>query len=257
MSTFWTELFKVADTKLKMTSSYHPQTDGQGEAVNKCVETYPRCFSGYKPRQWPKWLPWAEYWYNTNYHDSIKMSPFKTLYGRDLPPLLRGEGGATIEEIQGLMQERNSMLDELKMHLNQAQQRMKMYADKKRRGVEFQQGDKVFLKIQPYRMKTSAKKLNQKLSARFYGPFEVLERIGKVAYKLKLPNSTRVHPVFHVSLLKKCIKLDTPTQHLPSALTAEWELLVEPAQVLARRQNTAGQYEVLIQWKDLPEFENS
>jgi len=61
------------------------------------------------------------------------MSPFKALYGRDPPPLLREEGGVTIEEILGLMQEKNSMLDELKMHLDQAQQRMKMYADKKRR----------------------------------------------------------------------------------------------------------------------------
>jgi len=67
MRTFWNELFKEAGTKLKMTSVYHPQTDGQSEAVNKCVETYLRCFSGYKPRQWPKWLPWVEYWYSTNY----------------------------------------------------------------------------------------------------------------------------------------------------------------------------------------------
>jgi len=126
-----------------------------------------------------------------------------------------------------------------------------MYANKKRCEVEFQQGDK------PYHVKTLARKLNQKLSARFYGPYEVLERIGKVAYKLKLPNSTHVHPVFHVSLLKKCIKPDTSTQLLPYALTADWQLLVEPAQVLARQQNTVGQYEVLIQWKDLPEFENS
>jgi len=114
-----------------------------------------------------------------------------------------------------------------------------------------------FDKVQPCRMKTLARKLNQKLSTQFYGPYEVLERIWKVAYKLKLLNSTRVHPVFHVSLLKKCIKPDTPTQPLPSALTAGWELLVEPTQVLAKQQNTAGQCEVLIQWKDLLEFENS
>jgi len=146
---------------------------------------------------------------------------------------LRGEGYATIEEIQCLIQERNSMLDELKMHLDQAQQRMKMYADKKRREVEFQRGDRVFLKIQPYRMKILARKLNKKLSARFYGPCEILERIRKVTYKLKLTNSTCVHPVFHVSLLKKCIKPDTPTQPLPSVRTG-WELLVELAQVLAK-----------------------
>jgi len=58
MNTFWTELFKEAGTKLKMTSAYHPQTDRQSEAINKCVETYLKCFSGYKPRQWPRRLPW-------------------------------------------------------------------------------------------------------------------------------------------------------------------------------------------------------
>jgi len=72
------------------------------------------------------------------------MSPFKDLYGRDPLLLLKGEGGATIEEIWGLMYKRNSMLDKLKMQLDQAQQRMKMYADKKRREVEFQLGDRVF-----------------------------------------------------------------------------------------------------------------
>jgi len=77
---FWTELFKEADTKLKMSSTYNIQTDGQSEAVNKCVETYLSYFSGYKPRQWPKWLPWAAYWYNTNYHGSIKKCHHSKLY---------------------------------------------------------------------------------------------------------------------------------------------------------------------------------
>jgi len=64
MSTFWSKLFKQAGTSLKMSSAYHPQTDGQTEVVNKCVETYLRCLTGTKPKQWPSWLSWAEFWYN-------------------------------------------------------------------------------------------------------------------------------------------------------------------------------------------------
>ena len=257
MSAFWAELFKEAGTKLKMTTAYHPQSDGQTEAVNKCVETYLRCLTGTKPKQGPKWLSWAEYWYDTNYHGSIKMTPFKALYGRDPPILQRGVGEANVDEVQLLMQERNQMLEELRVHLNKAQQRMKLYADKKRREVEFQPGDKVYLKIQPYRMKSLAKKINQKLSPRFYGPFEVLERIGQVAYKLQLPEQARVHPVFHVSLLKACIKPDTPSQNLPAALTEDWELQVQPEKVLAVRRNNEDQLQILLKWQDLPEFENS
>ena len=107
MSTFWTEMFRMASTKLCYSSAYHPQNDGQSEAVNKCLETYLRCFIGSKPKQWPKWLTWAEYWNNTNYHRAIRMTPLKALYGREPPVLIRGGRESTNDEVQGLMEERN------------------------------------------------------------------------------------------------------------------------------------------------------
>jgi len=69
---------------LKMSTSYHPQTDGQTEVVNRCLENYLRCFVGDKPKEWTRWLPWAEWWYNTTCHSATKMIPFEAVYG--LPP---------------------------------------------------------------------------------------------------------------------------------------------------------------------------
>ena len=84
-SNFWQELFRLQGTQLQLSTSYHPQTDGQIEAVNKCVETYLRCFTSEKQHLWAQWLPLAEWWYNTNYHATNQMTPYEAVYGQ-LPP---------------------------------------------------------------------------------------------------------------------------------------------------------------------------
>jgi hypothetical protein len=88
-SQFWQQLFCLSGTTLAMSTAYHPQTDGQLEALNKCLEMYLRCFTGNNPKSWARLLPWAEYWYNTAFQNSIAMTPFKAVYGRDPPSLIR------------------------------------------------------------------------------------------------------------------------------------------------------------------------
>ncbi|WVZ04713.1 hypothetical protein V8G54_018059 [Vigna mungo] len=211
ISHFWTELFKMAGTKLKFSSVYHPQMDGQTEVVNHCLETYLRCLTGAKPKQWPKWLSWAKFWYNTNYNSYTKTTPFKALFGREPPVLIRGDViQSSVEEVNRLMADRNHMLDELKEHLVQAQNRMCKQANKHRR-----------------------------------------------EYKLQLPGGSKVHPVFHVSALKKSIAATITSQPLPLFLTDDCELKVQPAEALAVRRNQQGDLKILIRWKDLPDFENS
>ena len=122
LSTFWSELFKLQGTQLLRSTAYHPQTDGQTEVVNKGVESYLRCFVNGKPHTWARWLPWAEYWYNTSFHTATNYTPFKALCGRDPPHLIRFFAGHTaVSSIETQLQERDAILDDLKFHLVQAQ----------------------------------------------------------------------------------------------------------------------------------------
>ena len=130
LSHFWSELFKLQGTTLKRSTAYHPQSDGQTEVVNRCLETYLRCFTSGKPQSWARWLAWAEYWYNTSFYSSTRYTPFRALYGRDPPPLIRYEQGvASISLVEQLMEDRDAILDDLRMQLLHAQQRMKLQAD--------------------------------------------------------------------------------------------------------------------------------
>ena len=152
--------------------------------------------------------------------------------------------------------ERDAALQLLKEHLHRAQQMMKLRADTHRREVEFEVGDKVFVKVRLYRQRTLARRLNEKLAARFNGPFEIESRMGKVAYKLKLPNDAQIHPTFHVSQLKKAIGEVTEVLPLPTQLNSEGELVVEPEGFVSTRVNGGtGQDEILVKWKGLPTHE--
>ncbi|GJZ18394.1 ty3-gypsy retrotransposon protein [Tanacetum coccineum] len=156
-----------------------------------------------RPQQWVRLLPWAEYCYNTSYHSSIKMSPYQALYGRlPLSLIPYPPGASKVAAVDELLMERNEVTRQLKQNLLAAKLRMEEKANRKRRDVEFKVGDKVFVKLQPYRQITLAKRLSNKLAKRFYKPYEIMERIGKVAYRLALPVTSKIHPVFHVSILK-------------------------------------------------------
>ena len=256
LSNFWKELFRLQGTKLKMSSSYHPQTDGQTEVINRCLETYLRCFASEQPRSWTTWIPWAEYWYNTSYHSSTDTTPFEIVYGRS-PPVITHylQGKTLVESVAQALLDRDEALRQLKHNLLRAQQIMKHKVDIHRRDVTLAVGDWVYVKLRPHRQQSVVKRINPKLSAKYYGPFQVEARIGEVAYKLRLPFAAKVHPVFHISQLKKAVGDHSVESDLPLGMAMEVSDLSEPEAILSSRErHVHGEHitEWLVQWKQRP-----
>ncbi|GAU14480.1 hypothetical protein TSUD_250200 [Trifolium subterraneum] len=245
VSHFWLELFKLQGTKLRMSSAYHPETDGQTEVINRCLESYLRCFASDHPKNWSYWISWAEFWYNSTFHISIGKSPFEVVYGRKPPPLLRFLSNETkVAAVALELSDRDEALSQLKLHLSKAQEQMAIYANKKRRDLCFEVGEWVFLKLRPHRQHSVVRRMHQKLAARFYGPFQIIQKIGAVAYKLDLPPESKIHPVFHISLLKRLVGDYQVQGDLPKTLEIAEDNEVYPAKVLGSRTVMQGDVEV-------------
>jgi hypothetical protein len=205
-SKFWERLHETLDTQLRFSSAYHPQTDGQTKRINQILEDMLRAFALQYGRSWDKSLPYAEFFYNNSYQESLKMALFEMLYGRRCQtPLFWSETGERKVFGPDILQEAEKQVHMVRENLRVAQSRQRSYADHRRRELSFKVGDFVYLKVSPMRG-LRCFKVRGKLAPRFIGPFKILEKRGEVAYQFELPPKlSDVHDVFHVSQLKKCM----------------------------------------------------
>ncbi|GJV91009.1 putative reverse transcriptase domain-containing protein [Tanacetum coccineum] len=205
-SHLWQAFQEALGTRLDMSTAYHPQTDGQSERTIQTLEDMLRAcvmdFGG----SWDTHLPLIEFSYNNSYHTSIKCAPFEALYGRKCrSPVIWTEVGESQLIGPEIVQETTEKIVQIKERLKTARSRQKSYADKRRKPLEFQVGDRVLLKVSPWKGVVRFGKKG-KLAPRYVGPFEIVEHVGPVAYRLKLPQELScVHDTFHVSNLKKCL----------------------------------------------------
>ncbi|GKE12916.1 putative reverse transcriptase domain-containing protein [Tanacetum coccineum] len=235
-SRFWRSLQKALGTSLDMSTAYHPKTDGQSEGTIQTLEDMLRaCVIDFE-KGWISHLPLVEFSYNNSYHASIKAAPFEALYGQKCrSPVCWAEVGEAQLTGPDLIQETTEKIIQIKQRIQASRDRQKGYADLKRKPMEFQVGDKVMLKVLPWKGVVRFDKRG-KLNPRYVGPFKVLERIGSVAYKLELPQElSRVHNTFHVSNLKKCYSdepLAVPLEGLH--IDDKLQFVEEPVEIMER-----------------------
>ncbi|GJW30589.1 putative reverse transcriptase domain-containing protein [Tanacetum coccineum] len=198
-SHFWQTVQRALGTRLDLSTAYHPQTDGQSESTIQTLEDMLRACVIDFGGSWDVQLPLTEFSYNNSYHSSIQCALFEALYGRKC---------------------RSPVL---------------CYADKRRKPLEFEVGDQVLLKVSPWKGVVRFGKKG-KLAPRYVGPFEILERISLVAYRLRLPEElSSMHDTFHVSNLKKCLadaNLHVPLDEIKVDKTLRF--IKEPVEIMER-----------------------
>ncbi|GKD91086.1 putative reverse transcriptase domain-containing protein [Tanacetum coccineum] len=196
-SHFWRSLQNALGTSLYMSNAYHTQTDGQSERNIQTLEDMLRACAIDFGKGWVNHFPLVEFSYNNSYHARIKAAPFEALYGQKCrSPVCWAEVGHVQLTGPKIVQETTEKIIQIKQRMQVARDRQKSYADLKRKPMDFQVGNKVMLKVLPWKRVVRFRKWG-KLNPRYVGSFKVLEKVRSVAYELELPKElSRVHNMF-------------------------------------------------------------
>ncbi|GJY03781.1 putative reverse transcriptase domain-containing protein [Tanacetum coccineum] len=260
-SHFWKSLNKALGTRLDMSTAYHPETDGHSERTIQTLEDMLRACVLDFGKGWDRHLPLAEFSYNNSYHTSIKAALFEALYGRKCrSPICWAEVGDSQLTGPEIIHEMTEKIVQIKSRIQAARDRQKSYADVRRKPLEFQVGDKVMLKVSPWKGVIRFGKRG-KLNPRYIGPFKIIAKVGTVAYRLELPERlSRVHSTFHVSKLKKCMA-DEPLAIPLDEIQVDDKLnfIEEPVEIMDREVKRLKQSRipiVKVRWNSRrgPEF---
>ena len=258
---FWLSIAKALKTKMSLSSSHHPQHDGQTEVVNKLLTIMLRAFVTGQKDQWAAWLHLLEFAYNSAVHSSIGTTPFHLMLGFHPRTPLDFIGSRRNDEIasRALSPEAVTFLDTLAMHRDSARraiakaqdQQVKSYNKGRRPVPDLKQGDRVL--VNPHALEwTESKGEGKKLTQRWIGPFEVIQRINPNVYRLRMSNLYPGLPVFNYQHLKKYV--ETPREYgdrtaLPETRTAKpAEEEYEVEKIIAERRTKKG-LEYLVRWE--------
>ena len=191
------ELNKMLRIQTKLSTAFHPQTDGQTERMNQELEQYLRLFIEHRQKDWPEWLAAAEFVINNKVHTAMKVSPFMANYGKEMRMGgdIRKKG--KVENATEFVERMKKVHEEAEAALRKTQEKMKRYADRGRKEMEkWKKGDQVLLSTKGLVFKERPSK---KLTERYVGPYVIEEVVLLNAVKLRLPSSMRIHPVVNVS----------------------------------------------------------
>uniref|UniRef100_A0A2D4IPV6 Gypsy retrotransposon integrase-like protein 1 n=1 Tax=Micrurus lemniscatus lemniscatus TaxID=129467 RepID=A0A2D4IPV6_MICLE len=249
---FWRSFLAILGTSQGLSSAYHPCTNGAAERANALIERYLRSYTSLQQTKWIEFIPFAEYAYNNTVHSSTGYSPFFIVYGKEFKPLPDLTQDTPEHRLNPSVHEwsiaATGCWKDVKKALEQTSQRVKAQVDKKRMNTKpYQVGDKVLLSTKNIKIKFSHKKLEP----RYIGPFTIKEVINPVTVKLDLPNWLgKIHPVFHINLLKEYIAQEEEAITLPTIPTQ----YVDIDKILDVRI-TRNQVKYLVKWKGYPQTE--
>jgi hypothetical protein len=250
ISKFTRELNRLLGIKTSPSTAYHPETDGQTERVNMELEQYLRVFTNHRQDDWAEWLPLAEFTYNNRIHSSTRRTPFEVDSGQHPRIGVEPHRTTKVEAVEEFIDRIGKIREEAQSALRQAAEDMARFHDVHRgKNLPFQVGDKVWLDSRNIKTSRPTKKLDDK----WFGPFPIVKVISDNAYKLKLtPAFAKVHPVFHITLLRKAnedqIKERPSPVHPEPEIDEEGEEAFEVEDILDSRLYR-HKLEYLIKWK--------
>jgi hypothetical protein len=249
ISKFWKSLTSQLGAHHKLSTSYHPQTDGQTERANQTLETYLRSYVNYDQNNWVELLPMAQFAYNSATSEATGMTPFYANFGYELAAYREPRQGPKSEQAMVTTDKLKALHKQLQAQLQKTNEQTAKYYNKKRlKGPIFERGDKVYLD----RKNIKTKRPSSKLDFKKLGPFKIEKKISDTNYKLSLPKGMKIHPVFHISLLEPAPK----DARLQTDVETEDNNEYEVEQILNKRtRGTKTEY--LIKWKGYAHAENT
>lgn len=247
-SAFWKTLIGTMGVKLKLSTAFHPTTDGQTERMNQTLEVYLRHYVNHAQDNWVSLLPMAQLALNNHYTDTTGTSPFYANFGKDpnlfMEPRPNPEANAAMVATTNLRDLHSACREGILI----AQKKTSEYLRSKRKNApQLKEGDKVYLLTKNLKTKRQTKKLDHVK----VGPFMISEVRGPQNYRLKLPKDARIHPVFHISVLEPADP-ETPLQ-TTFDFQPEEDDIFEVEKIVERRN--PGMF--LVKWKGYPESENT